>query len=389
MAGGEVRGKRPGDEVMSAEPGPNRMAAVEELALLRQGIVDLVLSGSLIIALSFASGCRVREEMPQASIEFTKVPQVGEGGSEAVTRIEGRVRGARPEERIVLFAKSGDWWIQPLTDAPFTKIRPDSTWSNSTHLGTEYAALLVSPDYRPIPTMASLPVNGGAVRVVAVVKGLPAPLSIAKTLHFSGYDWKVRTGSSNRGGGISLYDPANAWTDKSGALHFRIAMDSGKWHCAEVNLTRSLGYGTYRFVVRDSSFLEPAAVLSMFTWDDEAAEQNHREFGVELARWGDPDNRNAQFIVQPYYVPANVARFMAPPGRIIYSVRWQRDSLLFTAMDEKAKARPHVIAAHSFTNGIPTPGNESVHMNLYLLSSSPMPLKSQTEVVIEKFEYLP
>ena len=99
---------------MSAEPGPNRMAAVEELPLLRQRMVDLVLSGSLIIALSFASGCRVREEMPQASIEFTRVPQAGEDGSEAVTRIEGRVRGARPEERIVLFEKGGSWWIQPL-----------------------------------------------------------------------------------------------------------------------------------------------------------------------------------------------------------------------------------------------------------------------------------
>jgi hypothetical protein len=41
-------------------------------------------------------------------------------------------------------------------------------------------------------------------------------------------------------------------------------MSSGKWRCAEVNLARSLGYGTYRFVVRESSFLEPAAVLSMF-----------------------------------------------------------------------------------------------------------------------------
>ncbi len=374
---------------MSANPSPIRILFVDDHPVLCQRVIELLLSGALIFAFSFAVGCRFREGAQQATIEFTKVPQVGEGGSEAVTRIEGRVKGARPEERIVLFAKSGDWWIQPLTDAPFTKIRPDSTWSNSTHLGTEYAALLVSPDYRPIPTMASLPVKGGAVRLVAVVKGLPAPLPIVKTLHFSGYDWKVRTGSSNRGGGISLYDAANAWTDKSGALHFRIAMDSGKWHCAEVNLTRSLGYGTYRFVVRDSSFLEPAAVLSMFTWDEETAEQNHREFGVELARWGDPDNRNAQFIVQPYYVPANVARFMVPPGRIIYSVRWQRDSLLFTAMDEKAKARPHVIAEHSFTNGIPTPGNESVHMNLYLLSSSPIPLKSQTEVVIEKFEYLP
>ncbi len=58
--------------------------------------------------------------------------------------------------------------------------------------------------------------------------------------------------------------------------------------CAEVILTRSLGYGTYSFVVRDVAQLEPAAALGMFTWDDLGVEQNHREMGVEISRWGDP-----------------------------------------------------------------------------------------------------
>lgn len=31
--------------------------------------------------------------------------------------------------------------------------------------------------------------------------------------------------------------------------------------------THSLGYGTYRFVVRDISKLEPSEVFSLFTWD--------------------------------------------------------------------------------------------------------------------------
>jgi hypothetical protein len=335
-------------------------------------------------------GCHSQKAHANPSIEFTKVPPVGEGGVERVTDIAGRVRGAQANEKIVLFARTDRWWVQPVSNQPFTTIRRDSTWSNSTHFGAEYAALLVEPGYRPPAMTDTLPMKGGEIKAVAIVRGLPSPPVASKTIHFSGYDWLVRSKSSNRGGVEQLYDPANAWTDESGAMHFRLAMDSGRWHCAEVNLTRSLGYGTYRFVVRDTSFLEPAAVLSMFTWDDYSPpEQNHREFGVELTRWGDPASKNAQFVVQPYYVPANVSRFTTPPGRVTYSVNWRPESLSFRAVEQDGKAKWRLIAEHSFTSSIPTPGSESVHMNLYIYGSPRIPLQKQTEVVIERFEYIP
>jgi hypothetical protein len=345
---------------------------------------------TLIFMLSFVVfGCHSQKTHADPSIEFTKVPPTGEGGVERVTDIGGRVSGAQTDDKIVLFAHTDRWWIQPVPDKPFTTIQRDSTWSNSTHFGAEYAALLVAPGYRPPPTTTFLPSKGGDIKAVAIVRGVPGPTTAAKTIHFSGYDWKVRSTSSNRGGTEQLYDPANAWTDESGAMHFRMAMESGSWRCAEVTLIRSLGYGTYRFVVRDTSFLEPAAAVSMFTWDEGSAEQNHREFAVELARWGDPANRNAQFVVQPYYVPANVSRFVTPGGRVTYSVRWRPESLSFSAVQGGGESKPRLIAEHSFTAGIPTPGNESVHMNLYVYGSSRIPLKNQTEVVIERFEYIP
>ena len=358
--------------------------------LLTHSRNSIVVSLSTLLIFSFISmgGCNSRnDEAPL--IEFNKIPPAGEGGVEQVAEVAGLVRGAQADEKIVLFAKTDRWWIQPGPEQPYTTIQKDASWSNTIHLGSEYAALLVGPNYRPPPTTPTLPTEGGEIKAVAIVKGLPGLPSAFKTIHFGGYDWKVRSASSNRGGAINLYNPANAWTDDSGALHLRIAMDSGKWRCAEVNMTRSLGYGTYRFVVRDSSFLEPAAVLGMFTWDDNAPEQYYREFGIELTRWGDPTNKNAQFIVEPYYVSANVVRFMAPSGRLTYSFRWQPESLLFAATQGDGKTRQRPIAEHSFTTGIPAPGNESVHMNLYIFGSSRIPLKNQTEVVIEKFEYIP
>lgn len=85
--------------------------------------------------------------------------------------IEGRVAGARPGQQIVLYARSGAWYVQPFTDQPFTEIQPDSTWRNLTHLGTEYAALLVEPEYHPPASMDDLPIRGGGVIAVAVVPG--------------------------------------------------------------------------------------------------------------------------------------------------------------------------------------------------------------------------
>jgi len=96
---------------------------------------------------------------------------VDEGGTSKIATIEGRVIGARPGQQIVLFARSGAWYAQPFTDQPFTKIQPDSTWKNSTHLGTEYAALLVEPGYRPPASADVLPYIGGGVIALAIVPG--------------------------------------------------------------------------------------------------------------------------------------------------------------------------------------------------------------------------
>src|SRR5262245_27667011 len=116
------------------------------------------------------SGCR-SGQIDDPSIVFSRVPQVDEGGTAKTVAIEGYVIGARPGQQIVLYARSGAWYIQPFTDRPFTNIQPDSTWRNSTHLGTEYAALLVEPEYRPPFITDVLPNEGGAVAAVAVVKG--------------------------------------------------------------------------------------------------------------------------------------------------------------------------------------------------------------------------
>jgi hypothetical protein len=336
---------------------------------------------------SLLAGCRAPLPRGAPSIEFTKLPPSGEGSPDRLDPIEGRVINAAPGERIVLFARSGVWWVQPTVDQPFTTIQPDGTWKNFTHPGSAYAALLVKPGYLSPTTSNGVPEKGGDIVTVAVVEGAKLAPTPVKTIDFSGYQWALRQNASNRGGTKNIYDPANAWTDDKGFLHLRILKTKNEWTSGEVSLARSLGYGSYRFVVRDISQLEPAAVFSIFTWDEAGPT---REVDIEVSRWGETTAKNAQFVIQPYYVPANVIRFNAPAGVLTYSFRWEPGRMHFkTIRGSGAETDSNVIAQHAFTSGVPSPGNELVHMNLYVYDNKSNPLRNGAEVIIEKFEYLP
>lgn len=55
---------------------------------------------------------------------------------------------------------------------PFTSIESDSIWSTQTHLGYEYAALLVNADYHPAPTIDVAPTVGGSVEALKIDNGV-------------------------------------------------------------------------------------------------------------------------------------------------------------------------------------------------------------------------
>ena len=293
------------------------------------------------------TGCQGRQAPEAPSVTFVTVPAAGPGGSDALAPVSGRAAGAGPSDRVVLFSRSGVWWVQPWTAQPFTPIGPDGAWSSTIHLGTEYAALLVTPDYRPPATLETVPPVGGPVRAVATTRGSGDFASrTPPVIKFSGYDWEVRRTPSDRGG-PNDYDAANAFTDAEGFLHLKLAQRDGRWTSAEVTLARALGYGTYSFVVRDTSHLEPSAAFGLFTWDDESVGQNHREMDIEISRWGDPQIANSQYVVQPYYVAANVRRFTTPAGRMTHSFRWEPGKVSFrTTRGGAADARAPRVAEH-------------------------------------------
>ena len=140
---------------------------------VRERHPGLLLKGLLLLVACVLpmGGCRGRQAGDAPSVEFGSAPMAEQGGTQKLDDIEGRVVGARGGQRVVLYARSGAWYVQPYADRPFTTIRPDSTWKNSTHLGTEYAALLVEEGYNPPAQIDELPKVGGGVVALASVPG--------------------------------------------------------------------------------------------------------------------------------------------------------------------------------------------------------------------------
>jgi len=143
----------------------------------RIGLSPFIRSAFFLIALSALftwttnSFAQLSESLP--TIEFTQVPVADRGGQETLSIISGRVIGGRGDQKIVIYARSGSWFVQPFTDQPFTRIAPNGSWSNTTHLGTEYAALLIEGEFHPPDRTNSLPGVGDGIVAIAVVPGTP------------------------------------------------------------------------------------------------------------------------------------------------------------------------------------------------------------------------
>ena len=335
-------------------------------------------------------GCHPSRLSSKPTLQITQIPSANPGGPVQMAFIEGRVTGAKPGQQIVLYAYSQIWWIQPFANQNYTRVQPDATWRNATHLGTKYAAILVDPDYHPPTKIANLPPEGNGVLAVATAEGKPDAPVVSKILHFSGYDWTVRTAANDRGGRPNIYDSANAWVDDSGFLHLRMGLHDGVWTSAEVSLTRSLGYGTYIFVVRNVGQLGPSDALGLYTADDFRLDNVRSELDIEMSRWGIAGTKNAQYVVQPFYVPENVSRFMAPAGVLTDQMKWEPGKASFkTIRGSGIGPAGAVVSEHVFTSNVPTPAKEKVHIGLYSYARSKDLPQQPVEVVIEKFQFLP
>jgi hypothetical protein len=283
--------------------------------------------------------------------------------------------------QVVLYAKTDQWYVQPFTDAPFTKIADDGTWANGTHPWSRIVALLVDESYRPTNTSVRHPASA-----FGVVAWDEYPEKKGETtVRFADLDWVVKVGT-RAGPGPNDFsdDPDNVWVDREG-LHLRITERDGRWQAAEVFLPGSLGYGIYEFVVASPvDALDRNAVFSGFVYES-AQREIDVEFSSLLAR---PDN--AQYVVQPYTEPDHLRTF-AMPGATVSTHRfeWRADRISFASWTGDEPRDDATIAEWTFAGQIPPPGGEAMHFNLWLFDGNPPAAGHGDHVVVRAFRYLP
>lgn len=98
------------------------------------------------------------------SIKITLVPRRGTGGGDDMGTIGGTASGVDfNKSRVIIFAHTDQWYVEPYVNSPYTSIAEDGKWENDTFLGYEYAALLVKSSYKPPAKTRVLPQVGGDV----------------------------------------------------------------------------------------------------------------------------------------------------------------------------------------------------------------------------------
>jgi len=129
----------------------------------------------------------------------------------------------------------------------------------------------------------------------------------------------------------------------------------------------------------------------MNTYDDWAGEQHFREMDLAIGQWGDASNKkNAQYAIQPFYVPGNLVEFTEPPGALTHALHWESGRASFkTVRGSSIRAGAPVVAERVFTSGVPSPGHELIYLAFFVVASEKNPLQNENEVVVEKFDYLP
>lgn len=293
---------------------------------------------------------------------------------------------------VVIYALTNQWYVQPLADAPFTTISPDGSWTSSTYPWNSLVVLLVNPStYTAAATEITNPALDPGVLAWTIYP--PGPVSV----DFSGYTWGIKvTGNSQ----TDQFDPGpNFWSNDpsvvnvaADGLYLNITEINGMWQCGEVYLTRSLGYGTY--TVQVGSPLDQldqntvAAPLFIYAGTNEELDNEYSGSGGLIAV-----PNNAQFVVQPYTTPGNVAQYVQPStNQFTTQMQWSANQVIFTSWSgwSSVPAPDDIIYQWTYTGSdIPPAGQERVHISLWLYKGNPPVSGVGDQMVIHSFAFQP
>jgi hypothetical protein len=141
----------------------------------RRNISLIVFGASVVLLLTSRSWQpqRLSSLAGKPAIRVTVVPPYDRiGGPQSEAAIAGETLGIDPKDyRVVVYAETTAWYVQPFSYAPFTDIESNGRWHATIHTGTRYAVLLVRTPFQPENEAPSLPGIGGDVVALTIVEG--------------------------------------------------------------------------------------------------------------------------------------------------------------------------------------------------------------------------
>jgi hypothetical protein len=238
------------------------------------------------------------------------------------------------------------------------------------------------------------------LRIAGAILGLllAAAPAAATTVDFAGYTWDVREGGGGPGPNQWRADNVRVGAD---GLHLRISVSAGVWSCAEVTMTRSLGFGTYVFELagRPDTF-DRNVVLGLFDYPPKKiGPDGTNEIDIEFAQWGDPANDlRLNWTVYPPALgpdPTHKERPLALAGNAsTHQFEWTTDGVRFASYDGWQDAGGLSLIAK--WNDAPSHPRHRipqqalpVHMNLWLFDGQAPVDGQEVEVVIRNFSFKP
>jgi hypothetical protein len=296
--------------------------------------------------------------------------------------------------KVVLYALTNEWYVQPTIANPWTSIDSQGNWCNSTYPWSKIVALLVDPaKFTPVSANIYNPALEPNVLAWAVYPAEPI------SVNFSGRTWGIKmTGDDapsyrfDPGPCYWSNDPSVVFVATDGSLHLKTKAINGLWQCGEVYLPKSLGYGTY--TVQVSSHLDGLdrniVAAPLFIYKDLTNELDNEYSGLGGMI---PSPANAQFVAQPYTTPGNIVRYLQPSSdKFTTQMDWEPGYVSFRAWNgwSSIPASGDLIYQWVYTGAnIPLPGQERVHINLWLNKDEPPLNGIGDEMVLNSFNFQP
>lgn len=232
---------------------------------------------------------------------------------------------------------------------------------------------------------------------------------------------EVKENSTACGPGNNFFTSNNVQVSGSDLI-LQYKQNNGVWSASEVRVVlpqaqMPFNYGIFQFSVQSisviasngtvvSNELPPDITLGMFTWDsmeNYAVHENwNHEVDIEISRWGNATNKDAQFLIQPDIKGPQWTRFFTGPdgsfdeGGHVYEINWAPDVMSWYSDANGGTSFTYTsqIAQETGTTDYIQclPANIEIRINLwnYLGPVQPTLESDQyVEVVIDNFSYTP